>query len=139
MKEQIQQKCDFIKGFLTAKNQDYGGASFDLGVIGNCVHIWDKAKRYKNLVIDKREPNFENIEDTLRDLAGYAIIGLIILELEQAKQKNEVVTSMNFETSTPLVVSRNSETKTAKVKNILEELDVPPPPPDFEEILKELR
>jgi hypothetical protein len=68
---------------LLKKNEDYGGASFDLGLTGNMVHLWDKVSRYRNLV-DKRckedsLPNFESIADTLKDIMGYAAIGLIIL------------------------------------------------------------
>lgn len=80
---------DVIKTLLK-KNQDYGGASFDLGLNGNMVHIWDKVKRYRTLVEKKLanngEPNFESIQDTLKDIIGYALIGLIILEMEDNSQ-----------------------------------------------------
>jgi ppGpp synthetase/RelA/SpoT-type nucleotidyltranferase len=68
---------------LLKKNADYGGASFDLGLNGNMVHLWDKVKRYRNLVEKDNKgesPNFESIEDTLNDIIGYAIIGRIILD-----------------------------------------------------------
>lgn len=69
---------------LLKKNQDYGGASFDLGLIGNMVHLWDKIKRYRTLIEnDQKKPNFEQIEDTLKDIIGYSIIGLHILEKEK--------------------------------------------------------
>lgn len=71
---------------LLKKNEDYGSASFDLGLNGNMVHLWDKVKRYKTLVekkiIEGKDPNFEGLEDTLKDIMGYAVIGLIILESE---------------------------------------------------------
>lgn len=52
------------------------------------VHLWDKVKRYKSLIgCDKKEPNFESIEDTLKDIIGYAIIGLHILDDETIKNK----------------------------------------------------
>lgn len=73
---------------LLKKNDDYGGASFDLGLNGNMVHLWDKVKRYKSLIgCDKKDPNFENLEDTLKDIIGYAIIGLHILKDETIKDK----------------------------------------------------
>lgn len=80
---QIQQITDEVTAILLKKNADYGSASFDLGMTGNMVHLWDKIRRYRSLVENKdRNPNFESIEDTLKDIIGYAIIGLIILKDE---------------------------------------------------------
>ena len=72
---------------LLKKNADYGGASFDLGLNGNMVHLWDKIKRYRNMVETGSEPNFEGLKDTLEDIIGYAIIGLHILKDETIKDK----------------------------------------------------
>jgi len=80
--EEIKKITDDITAILLKKNQDYGGASFDLGLNGNMVHLWDKVRRYRQLVESKEEPNFETIEDTLKDILGYGIIGLIILGKE---------------------------------------------------------
>ena len=82
IEEKIKEKCLFLADFLISKNRDYKSASFDLGLKGNVVHIWDKAKRYKNIVLDNHKPNNEKVEDTIRDIAGYAILGLIIFEEE---------------------------------------------------------
>lgn len=71
---------------LVKKNQDYKGASFDLGMNGNMVHLWDKVTRYRNMVEKQTKgevPNFEGIEDTLKDIIGYAVIGLHILKAEK--------------------------------------------------------
>jgi len=77
-----------VTTILLKKNNDYGGASFDLGLNGNMVHLWDKVKRYKSLIgCDKKDPNFESLEDTLKDIIGYAIIGLHILNDETIKDK----------------------------------------------------
>ncbi len=76
---------DEVIKVLLKKNQDYGGASFDLGVNGNMVHLWDKVRRYRTLVensVRNESPNYESLEDTLKDIIGYAIIGLIILNHE---------------------------------------------------------
>lgn len=87
-KESIDGIFDGMSDLLVKKNQDYKGASFDLGLNGNMVHLWDKVRRYRNLV-EKRmtvgsadKPNFESIEDTLKDIIGYAVIGLHILKSE---------------------------------------------------------
>lgn len=51
------------------------------------VHLWDKIKRYRNMVETGSEPNFEGLKDTLEDIIGYAIIGLHILKDETIKDK----------------------------------------------------
>jgi len=81
--QQIKKITDGVSAILLKKNADYGSASFDLGLNGNMVHLWDKVRRYRSLVENKdKTPNFESVEDTLKDIIGYAIIGLIILESE---------------------------------------------------------
>lgn len=86
MKEEtVRAITDSVIQTLLKKNADYGGASFDLGLNGNMVHLWDKIKRYRTMVENKNsgiEPNFESIEDTLKDILGYSIIGLLILNDE---------------------------------------------------------
>lgn len=84
----IKQVTDKVAAILIKKNQDYGGASFDLGLYGNMVHLWDKVHRYRNMVgCNKKEPNFEGLEDTLIDIIGYGIIGLHILKEDTVKDK----------------------------------------------------
>lgn len=84
----IKQITDDISKILLKKNRDYGGASFDLGLNGNMVHLWDKIRRYRNMVENQNtSPNFEAIDDTLKDIIGYAIIGLHILGDETLKNK----------------------------------------------------
>ncbi|MCK9482194.1 MAG: DUF1599 domain-containing protein [Bacteroidia bacterium] len=85
-KKEIKAITDEVTDILIKKNEDYGGASFNLGLNGNMVHIYDKACRFKTLQEKANkgtEPNFESIEDTLKDIMGYAIIGLLILQKEQ--------------------------------------------------------
>lgn len=80
-KEDIKIITDEILEMLLKKNEDYGSASFDLGLNGNMVHIYDKACRFKSLVekVNRGEmANYESIEDTLKDIIGYGIIGLLI-------------------------------------------------------------
>lgn len=82
-KESIEEIFTEVGNTLLKKNADYGGASFDLGINGNMVHIWDKARRFRSLVekqMKGEKANFESIEDTLRDIIGYAVIGIHILE-----------------------------------------------------------
>ena len=76
---------------LVKKNHDYKGASFDLGLDGNFVHIWDKVSRMRRL-IDLRKKgekqNFEGLVDTYHDLIGYCVIGLHILQAEERDETN---------------------------------------------------
>lgn len=76
---------------LVKKNHDYKGASFDLGLDGNFVHIWDKVSRMRRL-IDLRKKgekqNFEGLVDTYHDLIGYCVIGLHILQAEERDEIN---------------------------------------------------
>jgi len=84
----IKQIVDEVSDILLKKNQDYGAASFDLGLNGNMVHLWDKVKRYRSLVENaESKPNFEGLDDTLKDIIGYAIIGLHILNDENINNK----------------------------------------------------
>jgi hypothetical protein len=86
--EKVEQIMQEVAAILLKKNADYGGASFDLGLNGNMVHLWDKIRRYRNLVEKEQraeQVNYESIEDTLRDIMGYATIGLLILG-SQAKK-----------------------------------------------------
>ncbi|MBN1970956.1 MAG: DUF1599 domain-containing protein, partial [Candidatus Delongbacteria bacterium] len=79
---------DDVTAILLKKNQDYGGASFDLGLNGNMVHLWDKVSRFRSLVSQENQNvNFESLEDTLKDIIGYAVIGLHILNDDQIKDK----------------------------------------------------
>lgn len=92
-KESIDQVFNGMSELLVKKNADYKGASFDLGLNGNMVHLWDKVRRYRNLVekrmLKKEEsPNFESVEDTLMDIIGYAVIGIHILKAEQHGKEN---------------------------------------------------
>jgi len=86
--DSIKKITDEMIEILLKKNEDYGGASFDLGLNGNMVHLWDKVSRYRSLIsFDDKDPNFEGIEDTLKDIIGYAIIGLHILDDKNIKNK----------------------------------------------------
>ncbi len=87
-KDSIKKITDEVTEILLKKNQDYGGASFDLGLNGNMVHLWDKVSRYRSLIQNgQNDPNFESIDDTLKDIIGYAIIGLHILVDREIKDK----------------------------------------------------
>ena len=63
------------------KQHDYGHDNIlvfkEQGLV---VRLWDKINRLKNLVWKNTEPKNESIVDTFTDIAGYAIIGLMLAE-----------------------------------------------------------
>ena len=73
------------------KQDDYGPSNIGLGkaivetdediknsLIGLSVRMNDKVSRLVHLTMNKKEPNNETIDDTLIDLANYAVMALIV-------------------------------------------------------------
>ena len=73
--EQIYKKSRDLFG---KKNNDYGDAFMDYTTIGILVRLGDKIKRIENL-IQKNQPNFESIDDSLFDSFNYVILALILI------------------------------------------------------------
>lgn len=76
------------------KNHDYGdafGQTFaELGIISAITRISDKTNRLKSLATKDQRVDDERIEDTLMDLANYAVMTLIELR-DNDKQSIETV------------------------------------------------
>lgn len=74
--------CDRLHDIYVAKNSDYGNSfvevrnEFSESVL---IRLSDKLNRLKALMKDpeKRKVNDESIDDTLMDLANYAILELV--------------------------------------------------------------
>ena len=68
---------------LISKHKDYGPkniADAPGGAInGLRVRMHDKLARINNLVDSGKDPEHESIEDSFKDMANYAIIGLLVL------------------------------------------------------------
>ena len=89
----IKQKANEFRSIVTKmadlyekKNSNYGD-SFgqlykELGPIAGLVPLWNKLHRATSL-IKGGENHFESLEDTLKDLACYAIMNLIEMKAEQ--------------------------------------------------------
>ena len=74
--------CKDLNDIYARKNKDYGdsfGRSFaEYGMTMPCIRLDDKLQRLKNLTRNGgASVNDESIEDTLLDLANYAIMTLI--------------------------------------------------------------
>jgi Nucleotide modification associated domain 1 len=72
-----------LETLLLKKHKDYGPrniADAPGGAInGLRVRMHDKLARINNLIENNRTPENESFEDSFKDLANYAIIGLLVL------------------------------------------------------------
>ena len=69
-----------IVELLDRKRADYGTENIKkFGSYGVLVRVSDKVERLINLSKRNDKPNFESVEDSWRDIAGYAILALIEL------------------------------------------------------------
>jgi hypothetical protein len=71
-----------LEQIMVKKHKDYGPMNI-AGAPGGAmnglrVRMYDKLARLNNLADTGDTPNYESIEDTLIDLANYAIIGLLV-------------------------------------------------------------
>jgi hypothetical protein len=88
---------------LYKKHEDYGPMNI-AGAPGGPmnglrVRMYDKLARLNNLVDTGDTPNYESIEDTLIDLANYAIIGLLVQRGQWKGVTNEhapIVKKVNY-------------------------------------------
>lgn len=74
--------CRELNTIYTAKNKDYGdsfGKSYkEYGLTMACIRLEDKLNRLKALTKNgQAQVKDESIEDTLKDLANYAIMTVI--------------------------------------------------------------
>lgn len=71
---------------VVKKHEDYGNADlglhayFPFGLPSYVQMMHVKTQRLVSLAKDKREPNFESVKDTLKDLINYAVFTLDHLE-----------------------------------------------------------
>ena len=80
--------CNDIHELWKKKNKDYGdsfGTSFNkYGMTMSCIRLGDKFSRLEALVANKEQQVLdESIEDTLIDLANYAI--MTVVELRRSR------------------------------------------------------
>lgn len=79
MGQHLIQEAITLGKLLDKKNQDYSSANIaKFGLQGIVVRLSDKIERLANLTKKNGEGNFESIEDTLRDIAGYGLIGIVV-------------------------------------------------------------
>lgn len=78
LRDELRQVAYEVIETLLAKRDDYGTQNIAItGRYGLAVRLQDKVSRLLNLDRAGVKPNFESIEDTYRDIIGYAMIGLV--------------------------------------------------------------
>lgn len=84
--------CAGLTDLYRRKNADYGdsfGKSFaEYGMAMPCIRLEDKLNRLKSLAKNPAQVQDESIRDTLLDLANYAIMTVIEMELEKGEKEN---------------------------------------------------
>lgn len=86
--EQFREITEEMYRLYCMKNRDYGdsfGKTFqELGIISAVTRLSDKMNRIKALAVNQQaKVSDERLEDTLMDLANYAIMTLIELRAEE--------------------------------------------------------
>jgi len=75
---------DGLVNLLLSKHRDYGPKNISLSpggpLNGLRVRMWDKLARINNLIETSADPKHESLEDSFKDMANYAIIGLLVLQ-----------------------------------------------------------
>lgn len=83
--KELNKICRELEELLKKKNEMYGDENVvKIGREGVIVRLIEKVERLKHLIETKKNFTEETIEDTWEDIAGYAIIGLM---LERGKWK----------------------------------------------------
>lgn len=80
------QICQQLNEIYVAKNKDYGDSFSkqfqEYGITSSAIRLEDKFLRFKNLIHNQAEVKNESVEDTLIDLANYAIMTVMELRGE---------------------------------------------------------
>lgn len=84
--------CEELNALYERKNHDYGDSfakSFaEYGMTMPCIRLEDKLNRLKALNRNSAQVADESVEDTLMDLANYAIMTLVERKVEKQRVLN---------------------------------------------------
>lgn len=88
--------CQRMNNLYEKKNADYGDSFAKLRSeypTAICIRLQDKMNRLKSLLVDKNDQqiNDESIEDTLLDIANYAVMEIVERTLDREKSNLSVV------------------------------------------------
>lgn len=83
--------ADEIVKIVASKQKDYGPNNIQASpfgaVKGLTIRLYDKVARLANLSETAKKPEHESLRDTFVDIAGYGIIGLMLLDGTFPKEK----------------------------------------------------
>ena len=120
--------ADELSNLYKDKNTNYGN-SFgelyeDLGPISGLVPLHNKLNRLKHLITAGNKDNkFESIEDTIKDLASYAIMNLIEFEKYRDKQDIKTIKPIENKILYPIFVQDEDYISALKLKNKYEDTE----------------
>ena len=67
-----------LTDLFTRKYKDYGKENImEIKELGIAFRITEKLSRLKNLLMKNKEPEFESLEETWKDIAIYAVIAIM--------------------------------------------------------------
>jgi len=76
---EIKAILDELDTMLGGKGRDYSRDNiYHLGLPGVAMRLTDKIVRLRNLAQNGQQPDNESLEDTIKDIAGYAVIALLV-------------------------------------------------------------
>jgi hypothetical protein len=88
-----QELVDYLHNLYITKNADYGDSVHDTymkyGLTSFLVRLEDKLNRARTLSTKQALVNDEKIEDTLLDMANYAILAVIELRNQEDNHGNQ--------------------------------------------------
>lgn len=80
----VWETMDSLADLLLSKHRDYGPKNISQSpggpLNGLRVRMWDKLARINNLTDSDANPEHESLEDSFKDMANYAVIGLLVLQ-----------------------------------------------------------
>ena len=86
------------------KNQDYGDAFANYGVLGVLVRMGDKIARLQSISTKSVSlVNSESLRDTLMDLHNYSAMAIMLLDEDENENENEekITTKTNYPNPPP--------------------------------------
>ncbi len=85
--------CEELNVLYSRKNADYGdsfGKSYEeFGPVMAAIRMGDKLNRYKALIKARQQVKDESIRDTLIDLANYAVMTVVEMDMRTGENRKE--------------------------------------------------
>lgn len=77
--EAFKKVCQELAEMFVKKHKDYGKDNIlDMGELGIAFRVSEKINRIKHLLLNKKEPSHESVEESWIDVAVYAAIAVLV-------------------------------------------------------------